>query len=334
MAVTLKDIAERAGVSTVTVSKVLRGGKHHISAATQESILRIAGELGYVPNHAAQMLKTRRSHQIGYLLPDIANPFFADIARGLDDEAKKHGYNVLMYNTDNDPSGEQEAYLGLSSRMVDGIVFVHSLVNDEINIPSIRVPTVFVDRTIRSMDVWKSGNAPIGQIFVDACKAFFDSTELLIGRGCVRPAFISAQYRQHDLRMEGYLNALETHGITADERLIYCGKYDVDTGINGIRHILSMAPDVDGVVCGDDLIAIGVLEELDRNGRKVPGDVRVIGFDDIYFAKYCRPKLTTVAQPSYMMGAEAVAMLISHIENGSPLYRKQLDCALKIRETV
>ncbi len=330
MAVTLKDIAKKARVSPMTVSKIIRGGNHRISQETEERVLKIAKDMGYVPNGAARSLKTRKSKTIGFVLPDIANPFFPEIARGLDDQAKNHGYSVLMCNTDNDADEEVKAFRKLAEKMVDGIVFIHSVANDNSMAHlNLNVPVVYVDRAIKDAD-----QEDVGQIFLDVKSAFYDATRLLIEKGCQNIAFISALYKGRDYRCEGYSKALEENKLSINDLNIYRGKYDVDTGSEGVSHILKNNPHIDGIVCGDDLIAYGVIEALLSRNLRIPEDVKVIGFDDIYFSQYSNPKLTTIAQPAYQMGVEAGKMLINHIENGSQLYRKKMDYSLKIRKTV
>lgn len=330
MAVTLKDIAEKASVSPMTVSKIIRGGNHRISKETEERVLKIAKDMGYVPNGAARSLKTRKSKTIGFVLPDIANPFFPEIARGLDDQAKKHGYSVLMCNTDNDANEEVKAFRKLAEKMVDGIVFIHSVANDNSMAHlNLKVPVVYVDRGIKDAD-----QEDAGQIFLDVRSAFYDSTNLLIEKGCRNIAFISALYKGRDYRCEGYSKALKDNGLFFNERFIYRGKYDVNTGVEGVSQILKNNIHIDGIVCGDDLIAYGAMEAILSKKLRIPEDVKVIGFDDIYFSQYSNPKLTTIAQPAYEMGIEAGKMLINHIENGCQLYRQKLEYSLKIRNTV
>lgn len=328
MSVTLKDIAKQAGVSAVTVSKVVNGNDQHISQETRSKIQHIVKQMGYVPNAVAKGLKVKRSNMLGFLLPDISNSFFPDVARGIEDTAKRYGFGVVMCNTDDDAQRETEQIRFLTSRMVDGIVFVRALKRSNMDqLFDSGLPIVVVDREIEIK------NTSVGQIFVDTQSGIRESTKLLLSRGCRQIAFISADYNAKFDRYLGYCDALKEASIPLDPLRVYQDHYDVKTGYEGMRTILGRAQ-IDGVVCGNDMIAVGVLNALKEQGIKVPQQVKVVGFDDIYLSRYLSPPLTTVYQPAYQMGASAAEMLINHILYGGPLYKKTLDFELRLRESV
>lgn len=328
MGVTLKDVAKEAGVSAVTVSKIVNGTDQHISAETRQRVQQIISELGYVPNAVAKGLKIKHTNMLGFILPDISNPFFPEVARGIEDTAKAHGFGVVMCNTDDDAQQELEQIHFLSSHMVDGIIFTRTLKLDNIErLVGSKLPIVVVDR---EMDTKSMG---FGQIFVDTQHGIYETTNLLIQAGCQKIAFISAEYTSGFDRYLGYCSALEQAGLPVDNKRVYRDHYNVQTGYEGIYQILSHA-EVDGVVCGNDLIATGVLNGLKESGLSVPEQVKVVGFDDIYFSRYLNPPLTTVYQPAYLMGAAAAEMLIRNILYGTPLFKKKLAYELKIRGSV
>lgn len=328
MSVTLKDVAKQAGVSAVTVSKVVNGNDQHISQETRAKIQKIVKQMGYVPNAVAKGLKVKRTNMLGFLLPDISNSFFPDVARGIEDTAKRYGFGVVMCNTDDDAQQETEQIRFLTSRMVDGIVFVRALKRSNMDqLFDSGLPVVIVDREIEIK------NNGVGQIFVDTRRGIHESTKLLIDRGCRKIAFISANYSAKYDRYQGYCSALEEAGIALDPLRVYQDHYDVKTGYEGMQVILGRSQ-IDGVVCGNDMIAVGVLNALKERKIEIPQQVKVIGFDDIYLSRYLSPPLTTVYQPAYQMGASAAKMLIDHILYGNPLYKKSLDFELRIRESV
>ena len=328
MGVTLRDVAKKAGVSAVTVSKVVNGTDQHISEETRLRIQKIVKELGYVPNAVAKGLKEKRTNMLGFLLPDISNSFFPEVARGIEDMAKVHGFGVVMCNTDDSAEQETERIRFLSSRRVDGIVFARALKNSNMRqLLSSGLPVVVVDRDI------ETEHTGMGQIFVDTQRGIYESTSLLIGAGCKKIAFISAEYAARFDRYQGYCDALQQAGLPVEPKRVYKDHYDVKTGYEGLYRILANT-EIDGVVCGNDMIAVGVLNALKEKGISVPGQVKVIGFDDVYFSRYLSPPLTTVYQPAYQMGSAAAEMLIDHILYQKPLYKKNLDFELRIRSTV
>lgn len=324
----MKDVAAAAGVSVATVSKILNARDEHISDATRARVLDIVKKTGYVPNAVAKGLKQNRSRMIGFILPDISNPFFPSVAKGMEETANKYGYGVLIANTNDSVKSEQEALRFLTSQKVGGIVFSRTLHSKHLEkCAETEMPIVVVDR---AFDFEYSG---MGCVTVDTLAGMKASTEVLIKSGCKHIACISARYSSDTDRFFGYCDALKEAGMVLDEALIYNDTFTFETGYNGIEEILSRTC-ADGVVCGNDLIAVGVLSRLSEKGVSVPKQIKIMGFDDIYLSKYITPPLSTVRQPAYEMGAEAVKMLIEHLENRVPLYDKKLDFSLVMRGTV
>ena len=328
MTVTMKDIAKAAGVSKTTVSKVLNGSDEHISADTKRRIRVLVKKMNYVPNSMARGLKIKQTRMLGFILPDITNPFFPEIARGIEDTAKEHGFGVVMCNTDNAVQSENECFKFLTSKMVDGIIFIHSMANGNIDDEyDFSIPTVIVDRKIDLQ------NKNVGQVFIDTKSGIHKSTQILISRGCRKIAFISALYHSDYDRIEGYREALEEAQIPFNQNLIYQDEFNVKTGYEGMNEVLSRNQ-IDGVVCGDDLIAIGAMNSLKQHRIKIPDQVKIMGFDDIYFAQYTTPALSTICQPAYKMGQKAAIMLVENIIDRKPLYDQRLDFTIQMRESV
>ena len=328
MVVTMKDIAIAANVSSATVSKVVNGADQHISKNKREEILRLIEKMGYIPNPIARGLKNKHTKMIGFILPDITNPFFPEIERGIEDEAKKHGFGVVVCNTDNDAAEEARAFSFLESKMVDGIIFTHSVHESSMKfLDEARIPVVVVDRITRAK------KDKCGQVYVDACAGIQTSTEYLIKKGCKKIGFISGGVLTTSDRYKGFKTALKKAHIHEYESLRYFGQYDMETGTKGAKMLLKSKTSFDGLVCGNDLIAIGALAVIEKHGLHIPDDVKVMGYDDIYLSHYVKPALSTVKQPAYEMGQKATQMIISHIVEGGKLSQEKLEFSVVLRES-
>ena len=328
MVVTMKDIAMAANVSSATVSKVVNGADQHISKTKREEILRLIEQMGYIPNPIARGLKNKHTKMIGFILPDITNPFFPEIERGIEDEARKHGFGVVVCNTDNDASEEARAFSFLESKMVDGIIFTHSVHESSMKfLDEGRIPVVVVDRITRA----KKNNC--GQVYVDATAGIQASTEILINKGCKKIGFISGGTISSSDRYRGFKAALKNAHIREYESLQYFGQYDMETGTKGAKVLFKSKVPFDGLVCGNDLIAIGAMSVIEKHGLHVPTDVKVMGYDDIYLSHYVKPALSTVKQPAYEMGQRAAQMIINHIIEGTQLEQEKLDFSVVLRES-
>lgn len=325
--ITMKEIAEQAGVSSATVSKILNGNDRYISAATRARVRQIVKDTNYVPNAVAKGLKVRRTNTIGFILPDIRNPFFPEIARGIEDAAEAFGFALTFCDTDDDPKREQASFNLLKSKMVDGLVLTRTLHAGALDeLLSEGLPVVVVDRRI------DTAGRELGKIFVDTRAAMRDITRLLLARGRRRVAFIGAENDFEDARYHGYCDALAEYGLAPDPARTFRGAYTVDSGRAGVQAIFSRGG-ADALACGNDLIAVGAIDELKDLGLRVPEDVCVTGFDDIYLARYLSPPLTTVRQPAYDMGSTAATMLIRSILYGDALCTQKLDYSIVQRES-
>jgi LacI family transcriptional regulator len=261
-------------------------------------------------------------------LPDIRNPFFPEIARGIEDEAKHRGFSVTFCDTDNDPAQQSNAMIFLQSKMIDGVIVTRSILDGPAeSFSKYTMPVVVVDRKELAK------NDKVGEIIIDTESAFLDITQHLIHSGCKKLAYISALGSSDNLRFQGFLKAIQQEGLSLEPYFVFRSNYDVDTGCKGIEQMLDAGHIPEGIVCGNDLIAVGVMGVLREKGILVPSDIKVTGFDDIYFSRYLNPSLTTIKQPAYEMGVEAARMLIEHIVDGKPLAVKKLDYQLIVRES-
>lgn len=304
---TIKKIAELANVSTATVSKIINGKDQYISEATRQKVLEIVEREGYIPNGVAKSLKMRRTKTIGIILPDVMNLFFSELARGAEDAAEKEGYSVILCNTDNKELKEEKYLNILHEKMVDGIIMTAAEGSMNKSVKISKTPMVLVDRDIEL-------DKPVGRITVNNEEGAFMATKFLIEKGCKNIGFISSEKKNKPSaeRLKGYRRALKENGLEVDEKKIFLQNFTIASGYEGVMALLERNK-VDGIFCGNDLIAIGAIQALKENNLKVPKDVKVIGFDDISMSQFTDPPLTTIKQPIYQLGEEAVKMLVAII---------------------
>ena len=308
MNITIKDIARLANVSIATVSKVINNKTEGISEETKNRILQLIKETGYQPNAIARSLVTKKTKTIGLIVPDISNPFFPDVARGVEDGAHMDGYNVFLCNTDDNLDKEIEYIKVLREKCVDGIIFTSGSIPKYEHIVELRtsgIPIVIIDRRIDSEDVYG--------VFLDNYKGGYIATRYLISLGhkrigCVTgPLYVSSAIE----RLEGYKKALMDNGIDIDETLIFEGDYRISGGAVGAEKLLDRK--VTAIFAFNDLMAYGAYLTIRSHGYKIPDDISVVGFDDIQLSQVMEPQLTTIRQPAYDMGLNAVRILINLI---------------------
>lgn len=312
MSITIKEIARLAEVSTATVSMILNKKDQNISPSTREKVLAIAEKNNYIPNNAARSLVTRRTNTIGLIMPDITNPFFPEIARGAEDKASEARYSIIFCNTDDSKKQEEKYIEILTEKMVDGIIFTHAADNEETctGLNKSKIPVILIDRDYRNENVK-------GRVVVDNEGGSFTGVNHLIQRGYKKILYIAGAIITQTAkdRLAGYKRALSERGIEYNEALVKSGSYRSEWGYKAIEEFLKEKIDFDAVFCGNDLIAIGAIKKLKESNIKVPEDVGVVGFDDIYVASMIEPALTTVKQPNYEMGYQAVELLLDVIKN-------------------
>jgi LacI family transcriptional regulator len=312
MKITIKDIAQEAGVSTATVSKVLNKKDHHISAATVDRIMKIVKDYNYIPNGLASSMVTKKTKTLGLLIPDITNPFFPEIARGVEDRANEEGYSVIYCNTDDDLIKEEKCLSMLIEKMVDAIIIVPSASRtvDYHCLKNISIPTIFVDRDLDIEDF-------TAKVLVDNYKGSYEAVTYLIEKGYKRIAFITgpSSTKTSQQRLEGYRKALEDHNLNYEQEYVRQGSFKREWGKEAINQLFQSNIEFDAVYCGDDMIAIGAIKVLKDKGFKIPEDIGVMGYDNIYISEVVEPSLSTVRQPNYEMGTKAVSLALDAIED-------------------
>lgn len=310
MKLTIKDIARLSGVSPTTVSKVMNSKDDDIGEATKQRVKEIISEHGYTPNIVARSMVTKKTNTIGIVIPDIRNPFFPELIRGAEDTAHDLGYNLIICNTDDD-ADKEKIYLDiLKKKMVDGIIFTASSSQSFHQTNGFEMPTVVVDRDIKTRNI-------IGRIIVDNIKGGYLAAEHLLERGCRKIGFISGVRTSLPSleRFIGYKRALENNGITDYEEICRFKSFKSEFGYTAAKELLEDHPDIDGLFCASDLIAIGAIQAAVEKGMRIPEDIKIVGFDDIYISKYLNPPLTTIRQPVYQIGEIAAKMLIESFKS-------------------
>lgn len=313
MATSIKDVAREANVSIATVSRVLNN-VDVVNEDTKKRVLDAIEKLDYRPNIVARSLKTQKTKTIGIIIPDISNPIYPEIVRGAEDVSNIYKYNIMLCNTDLDPSKEVEYLKVLGEKMVDGVIYISNSLEENVlkTIKGSNTPLVLIETNGRKTD--------FPSVVIDNIQAANDVVEYLIKKGNKRIAYIGTDKQSVNasaLRYKSYENMLEKYGITYDENLVYFCKYSLkpEDGYKAMTAILSKTKDIDALFCVNDEIAMGAINALRDNGLDVPKDIDVVGFNDTHGAEFFYPRLTTVAQPLYDMGSVATRMLIKKINN-------------------
>lgn len=307
---TIYDVARLAGVSTATVSRALND-TGQIAPATRGSIKAAVAQLGYRPNRIARSLATRSTQTIALLLPDITNPLYGELVRGVQELALEHEYTTLLCTTDGDPEREERYLDLLRAKQVDGAL-VDGLVTTADRIGRFvrdGFPIVCLDRDVTS------GEVPVVQ--VDNRRGAFLATEHLLGLGHRRIAHVRGPAAGiADERLGGYREAHAAAGVAVAPELVADGGWTSDDGFGAVRRLLDARSGFTAVFAANDLAALGVLAALAQAGLRVPDDVSVVGFDDLRLVEYACPPLTTVRQPADEIARRATEILLQAVRGG------------------
>ncbi len=330
---TLKDIAKKIGVSTTTVSIILNNKAPHISNETKELVKRTAQEMNYRPNSIARSLVNKSTHTIGLIIPDIANPFFAEITKGVCQEAMKSNYTVSIFNTDDDVNKDSEYLDYMQNICVDGIIAILGTDGQEKGkehrlhkLKNCSCPILLIDRLI---------DGDFISVTTDNKQGAFLATEHLVKLGHTKIGCISGPLNTSfsKERFYGYLEALQKHSIKFNSELLYEGDYRCDAGYKGAEYLLKK--DITAIFAFNDMIAYGVYKLLKEYNLKVPDDISVVGYDDLLYSSMISTPLTTVNQPAYQMGQKSAEKLIKfiHGELSKDEYNTKFIPELIVRES-
>jgi LacI family transcriptional regulator len=325
--VTLRDVADAAQVHPATASRALNDPiRGAVSPKTVKRVTEAAGRLGYQPNSFARALRTRQSFLIGVLIPDITGALLPPIIRGVEDELTVSGYTALILNTDNDLDRERRQFEMVRSRQADGFILatarrVHPLLTDA---TAQGVPLVLVNRV---------PDQPLASsVCVDDTAGIMAAVDHLVGLGHTNIVHIAGPQNLSNGygRAQAFRSALANHGLPVPaSSIVQADSFTFEEGERAAATLIGQGVPCTAVVAANDLLAIGVIAALGRDGHRCPQDVSVVGFNDMSLADKLSPALTTIRVPSYEMGAEAARLLLDRLErpngtNKSLLLRPEL----------
>lgn len=308
--VTIYDVAKRAGVSAATVSKVLNG-TGRISQETSQRILAAIDELRYRPSLIASALKKQQTFSVGLLVPDITNPFYAALARAVEDHALSHNYSVLMCSTDNTAEREERQLERFLRQQLDGLIVATSEAMRLEFLATLRdsqIRVVFIDRVVP--------NIPYPVIATDHYRGSYLATRHLIDLGHRNIAIFLEPLTLHSSleRLRGFVTALEEQDLRFDNTSMFSEGFGVESGYRLAQRLLAQYSEQrmpTAIFAATDQLAIGALQHFHEKGIGVPEQISIIGYDDIQMAKMVSPPLTTVAQPIAEIGRQAFELLVS-----------------------
>jgi LacI family transcriptional regulator len=316
---TMKQVAEKAGVSTTTVSHVINDTRV-VSGEVRDRVQAAIQELRYIPSAVARSLKNDKTHTLGMLVPNSSNPYFAELIQGIEDAAFALGYSIILCNSCDDPK-KQVAYIRvLMEKRIDGLILVSSGFDPELArlLGSEAMPKVLVDRELPGVaaDFVESDHEHAGYL----------ATKYLIDLGHRDIACVSGpeELLSSSARVTGYRRALEEAGIAPRAEHLLYADFSGKGGFDAFRRLLSLRSRPTAVFSGNDLMAIGGICAANELGLRVPDELSVVGYDDIALASYCNPPLTTVSQPKREIGALTARILVERIENTQMALRREL----------
>ncbi|ELY3458849.1 DNA-binding transcriptional regulator CytR [Cronobacter sakazakii] len=328
-AATMKDVAVRARVSTATVSRALMNPEK-VSQATRNRVEQAAIDVGYLPGSLNRNLKRNESRTILVIVPDICDPFFSEIIRGIEVTAADQGYLVLIGDCAHQNQQEKTFIDLIITKQIDGMLLLGSRLpfdaskEEQRNLP----PMVMANEFAPELE--------LPTVHIDNLTAAFNAVNYLHELGHQRIACIAGPEEMPlcHYRLQGYVQALRRSGMMVDPHYIARGDFTYEAGANALEQLLSLPQPPTAIFCHSDVMALGALSMAKRRGFRVPDDLSIIGFDNIALAEFCDPPLTTVAQPRFDIGREAMLLLLSQlnghtVSSGSRL----LDCELVLRGT-
>lgn len=314
--VTIHDVAETAGVSYQTVSRVLNN-RPDVAESTRQRVLQAIDEMGYRPSAVARSLATQRTHLLGLVTIDYEDPFYAGVASGVQNEVQKFGWMLVITSNARNRALEQEYVRRLRERQVEGLVVIRdSFLKPEIDLQEpledVDIPLVVVCQS------YLSGN--FACLDIDNIEGAWQVTRHLLEAGHRQIAMVTAPetYQVTFDRTKGYLKALDEYGVKPDRDLIVEGDWLIEDGYRATRELLRRKRSFTALFCQNDYMAIGAMQVFREAGIRVPEDVSLVGYDDLAISAHLDPPLTTIWQPKLELGAMAVKLVMGQIETGLP----------------
>jgi len=317
---TIKIIAERAGVSVTTVSRVLsgQGSKYRISKKTEELVNRLAKELNYETNILARSLRMKQTFSIGMIVPDISNPFFAAIVRYGEIESRKAGYSVIVCDSQEDSNLEKESIKVLRMRKVDGMIICPVGIESKyiIDVSKLNIPIVIVDRYFPTLD--------LSCVVSDNYNGAMQAINHFIEKGHQKIAFIQGLCNTsvNKERLKGFIDAHEKNNIPLNESFIVGNDFGEQNGYIGAKILLNGSERPTAILGGSNLISLGALRAISEEHLNIPDDISLIAFDDQPYFDFLSSPITSIQQKKEELGKISIALLLSEL-NGGNLPRKK-----------
>ncbi|HHT79001.1 MAG TPA: LacI family transcriptional regulator [Actinobacteria bacterium] len=305
--VTIKDIARKSGVSVGTVSNVINN-LESVKSKNKEKVLQVINSLGYKPNKIAASLSRKKTMNVGLIVPDVSSPFYSDLIKGISDTLEINYYNIFLCSSNNNIEKEEKIISDLLSMWIDGIILipVYSKKRNLQLLKNIEIPVVIVNREVEGIkkDI----------VIFDNFGGAFEATRFLIANNHKIIPILSGPElsKSFEERFQGWKAAMEESDLFNDN-LIFRGNFSVEAGHRMMLEVLNRIDKIDAVFASSDLIALGALSAIDEYNLKVPDDISVVGFGDIYLSKFLKPSLTTIRRPFYNIGKTAVSLLLDRI---------------------
>ena len=328
-AATMKDVAEQAGVSTATVSRALMNPEK-VSASTRQKVDQAVMAVGYSPHAMSRNLKRNESRTILVIVPDICDPFFADLIQGIEHTAAKSGYLVLIGDCAHQNQQEKTFINLIITKQIDGMLLLGSDLpfdaskEEQRNLP----PMVMANEFAPELE--------LPTVHIDNLTAAFEAVHYLLKLGHQRIACIAGPKHMPlcQYRSQGYVQALRRNGMSVESGLTVHGDFSYESGAQAVIELMSLPTPPTAIFCHNDVMAIGAMFQAKKMGLNIPRDLSIVGFDDIKASQFTDPPLTTVAQPRFQLGRQAMLLLLEQLQgnpgqNGSLL----LDSELIVRES-
>ncbi len=304
----IKDVAKKANVSISTVSRVINQSKP-VQSKTKERVLMAIEELGYKPNAIARSLKVKHTQSIGIMVPDIANQFYPEVVRGIEDVANMYEYTIFLCNTDLDDDKELKYFSGMEEKQVDGLIFMGNILTDRLarEMKKADMPVVLIG----------SDHPDLPSVTIDNTLAARKAVEYLLDKGHRGVAVITGKMKDPMMgraRLKGYREALEKAGINWKSEWVVEGGYRFKSGYEGARQLMMLEERPTAIFVASDEMAIGAMRAILEKGLQIPQDIAVVGFDNIDMSGKVYPSLTTMGQPMYEMGAIGMRLLTKYLQ--------------------
>jgi LacI family transcriptional regulator len=324
---TLVDVARVAGVSKSTVSRVLQGGGASVKTSTQQVVWQAIQELGYAPNAIARSMRTDRTYMLMLIVPDITNPFWPEVARGVQDTVEREGYSVVLGNSDWMQQREELLLRTARNNRFDGVAINRSSVSAE-ELQKLGIPVVLLGL--------RNGYTPFDMVGSDSFGGIAAALEYLFQLRHRRIGFIHGQHiTDGQSRIHGYLDFLQHHGLAYAPELVVHAPFELEAGKRAALMLLCLPERPTAILASNDMLAIGALQGAASLGITVPEALSIVGMDDIYPAAITTPPLTTMAKAKYETGVAVARCLLERIAGTAPAHGRRIaiPCQLVVRGT-